>query len=46
MSGEEEAVIVGGTESTSNVPYLLDKARWGYRMGNSELIDVLHTYLR
>jgi acetyl-CoA C-acetyltransferase len=42
MSGEEEAVLVGGTESTSNVPYLLDRARWGYRMGNAELIDVLH----
>ena len=42
MSGEEEAVVVGGTESTNNVPYLLSKARWGYRMGNSELVDVLH----
>ena len=42
MSGEEEAVVAGGSESTSNVPYLLNKARWGYRMGNSELIDVLH----
>ena len=42
MSGEEEAVVAGGAESTSNVPYLLDKARWGYRMGGSELIDVLH----
>ena len=42
LSGEEQAIVVGGTESTSNVPYLLDKARWGYRMGNAELIDVLH----
>jgi len=42
MSGEEEAIVVGGTESTSNVPYLLGNARWGYRMGNAELIDVLH----
>ena len=42
MSGEEEAVMVGGAESASNVPYMLDKARWGYRMGNSELIDALH----
>ncbi len=42
MSGEEHAIVVGGTESTSNVPYLLDKARWGYRMGNSELLDALH----
>ncbi|MBD3307861.1 thiolase family protein, partial [candidate division KSB3 bacterium] len=42
LSGEEEAILVGGTESTSNVPYLLDKARWGYRMGKADLIDVLH----
>ncbi len=42
MSGEEEAIVVGGTESTSNVPYLLDNARWGYRMGNAELVDALH----
>ncbi len=42
MSGEEDAIMVGGAESASNVPYLLDNARWGYRMGNSELIDVLH----
>jgi acetyl-CoA C-acetyltransferase len=42
MCGEEDAVAVGGTESTSNVPYLLDNARWGYRMGNSELLDALH----
>ena len=42
MSGEEEAVLVGGTESANNVPYLLDKARWGYRMGASTLLDALH----
>lgn len=42
MAGEEDAVIVGGAESTNNVPYLLHKARWGYRMGNAELLDALH----
>ncbi len=42
MSGEEDAVMVGGAESTSNVPYLLGNARWGYRIGSSDLIDVLH----
>jgi acetyl-CoA C-acetyltransferase len=42
MAGEEEAIVIGGTESTNNVPYLLNNARWGYRMGNAELIDVLH----
>ncbi len=41
-SGEEDAVMVGGTESTNNVPYLLAKARWGYRMGNSDVLDSLH----
>ena len=42
MSGDEDAVLVGGTESANNVPYVLDKARWGYRMGASTLFDVLH----
>lgn len=42
LSGEEHAVMVGGMESASNVPYLLDRARWGYRMGSAELLDVLH----
>ena len=42
MSGEERTLVVGGMESTSHVPYLIDRARWGYRMGNAELIDVLH----
>jgi acetyl-CoA C-acetyltransferase len=42
MSEEENAVLVGGTESANNVPYLLDKARWGYRMGASTLLDSLH----
>lgn len=39
MSGETNIVLAGGTESMSNAPYLLPKARWGYRMGNGELID-------
>ena len=42
MSGEEQTLVVGGMESTSHVPYLIDRARWGYRIGNAELIDVLH----
>jgi len=42
MSGDEDAVLVGGTESANTVPYVLDKARWGYRMGASSLLDVLH----
>ena len=39
--GENEIVVAGGMESMSNVPYYLDKARNGYRLGNGELIDGL-----
>jgi len=38
-SGDAEIVIAGGFESMSNVPYYLDKARLGYRMGNGVLTD-------
>jgi acetyl-CoA C-acetyltransferase len=38
-SGEGEVFVAGGMESMSNAPYLLAKARYGYRMGNGELID-------
>ncbi len=37
--GEAEIVLAGGTESMSNSPYLLTKARQGYRMGDATLID-------
>ena len=37
--GDASVVVAGGTESMSRAPYLLDKARTGYRMGNSELVD-------
>ena len=37
--GETSVVIAGGMESMSNAPYLLFKARTGYRMGNGELVD-------
>jgi acetyl-CoA C-acetyltransferase len=37
--GEVNVVLAGGTESMSNTPYLLPRARWGYRMGNDEVID-------
>jgi acetyl-CoA C-acetyltransferase len=41
--GYVDAMIAGGTESMSNAPYLLQGARWGYRMGNGEAIDsMLH----
>lgn len=38
-AGDAEIVIAGGFESMSNVPYYLEKARTGYRMGNGTLID-------
>jgi acetyl-CoA C-acetyltransferase len=37
--GQYGVVVAGGMESMSNAPYLLPKARMGYRMGNGELID-------
>jgi acetyl-CoA C-acetyltransferase len=37
--GQANVVLAGGTESMSNTPYLLPRARWGYRMGNDEVID-------
>lgn len=37
--GDAHLVVSGGTESMSNAPYLLPKARTGYRMGDGELID-------
>jgi acetyl-CoA C-acetyltransferase len=36
---DASAVLAGGTESMSRAPYLLEKARSGYRMGNGELVD-------
>src|SRR5579872_2336070 len=40
-AGEAETIVAGGMESMSNAPYLLDKARWGYRMGHGELRDAM-----
>ncbi|GAB1430175.1 acetyl-CoA C-acetyltransferase [Ignavibacteria bacterium] len=37
--GDAEIVVAGGQESMSNAPYILPKARTGYRMGNGEIID-------
>src|SRR5262249_57036500 len=34
--------LAGGTESMSRLPYYLDGARWGYRLGNQELVDGMH----
>lgn len=40
-SGDAEIVVAGGMESMSNAPYVLEKARSGYRMGNGTLIDMM-----
>src|SRR5258708_27798387 len=40
-AGDEQAFVAGGMESMSNAPYLLTKARTGYRMGNAEMIDAV-----
>jgi acetyl-CoA C-acetyltransferase len=37
--GDAELVAAGGQESMTNAPYLLPKARGGYRMGNGEIVD-------
>lgn len=39
--GHAEVVVAGGMESMSNAPYLLDKARSGYRMGNAQILDAM-----
>src|SRR5205809_7536923 len=39
--GFAHIIAAGGTESMSNAPYLLKGARWGYRMGNADVIDSL-----
>jgi acetyl-CoA C-acetyltransferase len=39
MLGENQVVLAGGVEAMSQIPYLLPKARWGYRLGDGELID-------
>jgi acetyl-CoA C-acetyltransferase len=38
-AGDAEVIVTGGMESMSNAPYLLEKARFGYRLGHGELID-------
>jgi acetyl-CoA C-acetyltransferase len=38
-AGEFEVVVAGGMESMTNAPYMLPKARGGYRYGNAEIVD-------
>ena len=41
-TGDLECVLAGGTESMSRLPYYLEGARWGYRLGNQELVDGMY----
>lgn len=42
LLGSARCVLVVGVEAMSRIPYLLDEARWGYRLGNSTLHDALY----
>jgi acetyl-CoA C-acetyltransferase len=39
--GQCDVVLCGGTESMTNAPYLIPKARWGHRMGDGKLVDYM-----
>lgn len=41
--GDADVILAGGTESMSNAPYLLTRARWGYKMGDAKIVDSLIT---
>ena len=41
LLGDAEVVVAGGMESMSRAPYVLDKARFGYKMGNGEIVDTM-----
>lgn len=40
-SGEADIIIAGGTENMSQIPYALMNARWGARMGNKDMVDLM-----
>ena len=42
LLGEADVVLVGGTESMSNTPFMLPRARFGYRLGHAELTDGMY----
>lgn len=41
-AGDAEAILVGGVENTSRVPYIVPGARWGMRQGHGEMVDLTH----
>jgi acetyl-CoA C-acetyltransferase len=42
LAGDANCILAGGTESMSRVPYYLDGARWGYRLGNQQMVDGMY----
>jgi acetyl-CoA C-acetyltransferase len=42
LLGDASCILAGGAESMSRVPYLLEGARWGYRLGNHEMVDGMY----
>ena len=40
-SGDAESIVAGGMESMSNAPFALPSARWGARMGDQNLVDLM-----
>lgn len=42
LLGENDIVLVGGIENMSQIPYFLDGARWGYRLGDGVLVDGMY----
>jgi acetyl-CoA C-acetyltransferase len=41
VAGDADIIVAGGMESMTNAPYVLNKARWGYRMGDAQITDVM-----
>src|SRR5215510_9158148 len=41
IAGDADLIVAGGAESMSRAPYLLNDARWGYRLGHGEMIDYM-----
>jgi len=41
LLGESRMVLAGGSENMSQIPYILPNARWGYRMGDNKVVDLM-----
>lgn len=41
LAGDADIIVAGGMENMSATPYALEKARWGYRMGEGKIVDVM-----